>query len=445
MATSKTFYWGGRWWKSTDKAAFAKWLGARGASYATWAAKHPQIAKDTFGTAAAPASKPGISLSDWAGKQYDESVKPEIDSLTTQRERDKAEADQRMKNLQGVYSALAGMLSGVGGEVSKNYESAANTDLAAGRGFGDQEQARAKAEGDKAEGYLTAAGAPQAAIEGVKAAAGGTGSGDLVGYTAGAIPASTTAREGAAFGSAAAMLPAGAVGQGQLALAGALQDAQKNDQSYGDKIAEITSGRTAGIQKIIQDFLENQRADRALALQEGYLGNTQRSTSAKITGVDPVTGQPTYESVYDKNKIKADAAKARLAAKSKDKTAHTAAIKAREDAFATARHSMATEAKQYVGHALTLKEQVQWSVKNHKPVSQAPKTGGGIGYAAAKKRLFAEYSDLLRYASGAGRAALKKRLNQMIDEVLQGYGLHPAASVGSAAQPAWAVAGAGPR
>src|SRR6185295_7872730 len=163
--------------------------------------------------------------------------------------------------------------------------------------------------------------------------------------------------------------------------------------------------------------------------------NTTRSTTAKITGVDPVTGQPTYEATYDKNKIKADAAKARAAAKTKSTAAHTAAVKAREDAFATARHSMATEAKQYVGHPLTLKEQVQWSVKNHKPVSQAPKTGGGIGYAAAKKRLFAEYSDLLRYASGAGRAALKKRLNQMIDEVLQGYGMHPSASSSSAAQP----------
>jgi len=435
MATSKTFYWGGRWWKATDKAAFSKWLGARGASYATWASKHPQIAKDVFGQPAPAAGKPGISLQDWAGQQYDSSVKPEIDAINTQRARDQAESEQRMKNLQGIYSALAGMLSGVGGEVSKNYESAANTSLAAGRGFGDQEQARAAAEGTKAEGYLTAAGAPQAAVEGVKAAAGGTGSGDLVGYTAGAIPAETTAREGAAFGSAASFLPVGAVGQGQLALAGAMQDAQKNDQSYADKLTEITSGRAAGVQKIIQDFLENQRADRALALQEGYLGNTQRSTTAKITGVDPVTGQPTYESVYDKNKIKADAAKARQAQKSKDKTAHTAAIKAREDAFATARHSMATEAKQYAGHPLTLKEQVQWSVKNHKPVSQAPKTGGGVGYAAAKKRLFAEYSDLLRYASGAGRAALKKRLNQMIDEVLQGYGLHPSSVASSSSRP----------
>lgn len=441
---AKSFSWGGRMWKSTDKAAFAKWLGARGASYATWASKHPQLAKDVFGAAAPAPGKPGLSLADWAGQQYDASVKPEIDALTTQRTRTAEESKQQMANIQGIYSALAGMLKDVGPAVSQNYQAAANTELAAGRGLGDQEAARGTAEGDKAEGYLAAAGAPQAAIEGAKTAAGGTDSGNLVYGTGGAIPATSTAREGAAFASAADFLPAGAVGQGQMYLRSALQDAQKADTDFGDKIGEITAGRTAGIQKIIQDFLENQRADRALALQEGYLGNTQRSTAAKITGVDPVTGQPTYESVYDKNKIKADAAKARQAQKTKSTAAHTAAIKAREDAFATARHGMAAEAAKFAGHPLTLKEQVQWSVKNHKPVSQAPKNGGGTSYAQAKKQLFAEYADVLRFASGAGRAALKKRLNAMIDEVLAAHGMRPSAT-SAAAQPAWANATAGPR
>ena len=79
MAYSQAFQWGGRWWTSKDKAAFAKWLGSRGASYATWASKHPQLAKNIFGATAAPGgakpgtSTPGMSISDWAGKQYDES------------------------------------------------------------------------------------------------------------------------------------------------------------------------------------------------------------------------------------------------------------------------------------------------------------------------------------------------------------------------------------
>lgn len=433
---AKSFSWGGRMWKASDKAAFAKWLGARGASYAHWASTHPQLAKDVFGAAAPAASKPGISLTDWAGQQYDASVKPEIDTLNTERARTADAAKAQMANIQGVYSALAGMLKDAGPAVSANYQAAANTELAAGRGLGDQEAARGQAEGAKAEGYLAAAGAPQAAIEGAKAAAGGTDSGNLVYGTGGMIPATTTAREGAAFASAADMLPAGAVGQGQMYLKSALTDANAADAGFGDKIAEIQAGRAAGVQKVIQDFLENQRADRALALQEGYLGNTQRTTAAKITGVDPVTGQPTYESVYDKNKIKADAAKAKQAQKTKSSAAHNAAIKSREDAFASARHAMSGEAKKYAGHPLTLKEQVAWSVKNHKPVSQAPKNGGGVSYAQAKKQLFAEYSDVLRYASGAaGRAALKKRLNAMIDEILQANGLRPAAAVSSTSRP----------
>lgn len=435
---AQTFYWGGRWWKPSDRAAFAKYLQAHGASFAGWAKNHPHVAQTVFGAAGAGGAAAGqagpapMSLTDWAGKQYDESVAPELTALDTERARTKAESEQQMKNIQGIYAALAGMLKDVGPAVSANYQAAAGTELAAGRGLGNQEAARGKAEGDKAAGYLAAAGAPQAAIEGAKAAAGGDASGNLVYGTGGMIPATTTSREGAAFASAADMLPAGAVGQGQMHLRSALADAMKNDAGFGDKIAEIRAGRAAGVQKIVSDFLDQQRQERALRDQERALGIRDRTATARITGVDPVTGKPTYDATYDANKVKADAAKARQSQRSKDKTAHASAIKAREDAFASARHSMATDAKSFAGHPLTLKEQVQWSVKNGKPVSQAPKTGGGVSYAQAKKRLFAKYSDLLRYASGAGRATLKKRLNAMIDEVLSSYGMRPSAPAGVA-------------
>ena len=426
----QTFYWGGRWWKPSDKAAFAKHLQAHGVSYAGWAKNHPALAARVFGSKTTAGAAPkGMSLADWAGKQYDDATAPELGTLETERARTRAESEQSMKNAQGIYAALAAMLGSAAPAVSSAYESAANTELAAGRGLGDQEAARGKAEGDKAEGYLTAAGAPQAAIEGVKAAAGGEGSGSLVYGLGGMLPATSTAREGAAFSSAAAMLPGTAVGRGQDELRTILSEQTKNDAEFGDKIAEIKAGRASGVQKIIQDFMENARAERALRLQEGYLGNTKRTTAAKITGVDPVTGQPTYEAVYDAAKVKADAAKARAAAKSKNQGAKSAAIKARESAFSTARHSMMTDAKTFAGHPMTLKEQAQWVVKHPgKTIRDAPKAGGGMSYAQAKQRLFTKYADLLRYATASTRPQLKRRLNAMIDQVLASYGIHPAAA-----------------
>lgn len=434
MATANTFFWGGRWWKPSDKAAFRKHLAQHGVTFGAWAKNHPQLASKMFGGGA---GKPaGMSIVEWAGKQYDAENQPTIDALTKDRATAKAESEQYMKNASGIYQALAGMLGDVGPQIGAGYQAAANTELAGGRGFGNQEAARGKAEGDKAAGYLTAAGAPQAAIEGVKAAAGGEESGNVVYGTGGYIPATSTAREGAAFAAAGSMLPAQAVGQGQVAIRGAMSDAMKNDAEIASKIAEVRGGRAAGIQKIIQDFMENSRAERALRLQEGYLGNTKRSTTAKITGVDPATGQPTYEATYDKNKTIADAKKARDAAKTKDATARASAVKARESAFSTAQHSMSVDAKEFAGHPTTTKEQMLWWAQHPKrKLSDAPKHAGGLSYAQAKQRLFAKYSDLLRYATASGRPALKRRLNQMIDTVLTSYGIRPAAP-GSSPPPA---------
>lgn len=421
-----TFAWGGRVWGRRDKAAFAKWLRSRGINYATWEARHPAAARVFSGGGGGGAPAPAFDLMDWAGKRYDTAIAPALASIEEERGRSKAETEAYMRNIQGMYTALAGMLGSIGPSISHNYQEAANTELAGGRGFGDQEAARGIAEGDKAAGYLTAAGAPQAAIEGVKAAAGGEGSGNVVYGTGGYIPATTLAREGAAFASAGAMLPAQAAGMGQIELRGALDEALKNQQEFASKIAELKAGRAEGIQKIVQDFLENDRAERALRMQEGYLGNTLRTTGAKITGVDPVTGMPTYESQYDAAKIKADAAKARAAARSKDKAARAAGNKARESAFTTARHSMAVDAKEFAGRETTQKERMMWWAQHPKrKLTDAPKRTGGLTYAQAKQRLFAKYSDLLRYAAPAGRAALKKRLNQMIDEVLASYGIRP--------------------
>ena len=454
---AETFFWGGRYWRPNEKAAFARWLQARGANYATWAARHPQVARRVFGGGGGSrhplpgppvAGKTPFNLADWAGKQYDDSMAPALASIEAERARARAETEQSMKNVQGMYAALAGMLGSIGPSISSNYQAAANTELAGGRGFGDQEAARGVAEGDKAAGYLTAAGAPQAAIEGAKAAAGGEGSGNVVYGTGGYIPATTTAREGAAFASAGAMLPAQAAGLGRQELRAVLEEALKSQAEFSDKIAELRAGRGAGVQKIIQDFMEQDRAERALRLQEGYLGNTVRSTGAKITGVDPLTGQPTYETVYDAAKTKADAAKARAAQKSKDKAAKQGAVKARESAFSSARHSMAVDAKAFVGRPTTQKEQMQWWAAHPKRrLSDAPKHTGGLTYAQAKQRLFAKYADLLRYATPAGRAALKRRLNAMIDEVLTAYGIRPSASTspGASGPPVWAVASAGPR
>lgn len=46
-----------------------------------------------------------------------------------------------------------------------------------------------------------------------------------------------------------------------------------------------------------QQTIENARADRQLGITESYLNNTMRQTGASITGYDPVTGDPTFNTV----------------------------------------------------------------------------------------------------------------------------------------------------
>lgn len=437
----ETFFWGGQWWQAGDKAAFAKWLHAHGANFSTWAAKHPKVATRVFGGGAAAGKPAAPSLVDIASKQYDASIAPSLDALNKERARSQAEANSNMANIKGMYAALAGMLGSVGPSISNNYQAAANTELAAGRGFGDQEAARGIAEGDKAAGYLTTAGAPQAAIEGAKAAAGGTNTGDLVYGQGGYIPATTTAREGAAFASAGAMLPGTAVGRGQDELRSALADAMKNDASFGDKIAELQAGRPEAIQKLVSDMIDQQRQDRALHDQEIALGIRQRTSDATITGVDPVTGKPTAVSQRAAAAARAKAAAAAKAAKSKDAATRAAGIKAREDAFASARQNIFSQAAHLPKAAPMTKDDIKAWIKSHPGADprQMPATKPGTSYTKAKTALFNQYKDLLRYATASGRPALKRRLNQMIDEALAAAGIHPPAPKPSTANTVAAV------
>src|SRR5690242_10278920 len=129
---------------------------------------------------------------------------PILQQIQAERKANLAKAQQQM----GFAKAAAALLQGVAPRVQDTYSNAANADAGYARGLGDNVQSdinqRASADND----FLTKMGTPSAGLV-HPADVGGTAYG-LQGY----IPATTLQREGAAFGSAAQMLPGNALSQG---------------------------------------------------------------------------------------------------------------------------------------------------------------------------------------------------------------------------------------
>lgn len=135
-------------------------------------------------------------------------------------------------------------------------------------------------------------------------------------------------------------------------------------------------------------------------------------TNAELTGQLP-NGKPTYGAQQD-------AAKAAQQAKVNRQKAN----QEREAAFDSARQDLFKQAHS-LAQPMSIDDKTAWVVAHPgKTFADAPNMKP-VNYAQAKKAMFDQYKYLLRYATRAGRATLKKRLNQMIDEALAAAGIHP--------------------
>lgn len=276
----------------------------------------------------------------------------------------KAEQARMAKEAQaitGYAQGAAQLVAPIAGQVAQTYQAAADSQANYAKGFstGMQEiQNKAAAE---ANAELAKHGAPAGQMQQPTTAAS-----DVLYGVGGYIPASTMSREAAAFSSAAAMLPATELGRGQQLLGSRLAASGETQREIDSRLSEL-KGRYPGLyaqalrqlerdqltaqqdyRQLQQQERQNQQQDRNLRIQERYLLGSERKTGADVTGIDPVTGQPTFEATSTAAQIAAQAAQAaqRAAGAAKKETAKKGAArktavanrgsalsKAREQAF----------------------------------------------------------------------------------------------------------------
>jgi hypothetical protein len=228
----------------------------------------------------------------------------------------------------------ARLLAGIAPRIQGIYSKAANDTAVFGKGFSDGLQHAQDTNSGDINKILAQNGAPDGQMQHP-----GTNAADVLYGLGGELPASTLAAQGAAFASAAAFLPATALGRGQLAANQAFRDgellAQKDELArYG-----IDANKANAVLQLSGQYQDAAAKQQALDMQYAALGLKQKNTQfdqnyrtatlrsrnataqanielryASVFGADPVTGKPTLAAK------KAAAQDARNAAKQKGLT-----------------------------------------------------------------------------------------------------------------------------
>ncbi len=162
--------------------------------------------------------------------------------------------DARRQAVQNAYAQLAQYAQGVAPAVQGVYSSAAKDTAAFGKGFSDAVTQASQGQANTATAALQAQGSPQTVTSGLAG-----GGGDALYAMGGSIPASALTREGAAFGSAAAFLPATAAGYGAQAI-GDLESQRTQD------LADAASQQPATVLDLINQLVDRSSSQRKDAL-----------------------------------------------------------------------------------------------------------------------------------------------------------------------------------
>lgn len=145
------------------------------------------------------------------------------------------QAQGQQLSVQGFSQALADQLRGVSGQVQQNYQGAAQTLGGLAQGFSGGFSQAIGGSQSAAGNALALTGSPQS-IAGDPAAAA-----DVLYGVGGFIPSEAMAREGAAFSSAAAHLPATALGRGQEQFGAIGYEALVRQEEYKRDLIELAA------------------------------------------------------------------------------------------------------------------------------------------------------------------------------------------------------------
>lgn len=371
-------------------------------------------------------SRRAPSLSKQALRDAQQAEKPVIGAIkSAQSQYDTTEA-QREANVQGFSQALAQLLGGAAKTTSDAYQGAAGATASFGKGFSDAEKHIADNENASLKSFLDKAGISGPAADTALSKIGGTG--DVLYGTQGYTPASNLEREGAAFTSAASMLPGTAVGLGEQGLAQLRGDRSKQDAAFESQISAERSKIPSLAQSLLNQMLTRAQQEESLRIQEGYLGNSNRAAQISATGVDPVTGatKPGYYQdksghVLPDGYVMKNGHPVRVSSSSKKGYDFNGAMSTAQPHIYTAAKGLVTTEKSndplagLAGHPATI---------THKPP-----------YAKAAKELFNEYKYLLRQVPRSKQPKAKRVLVQTIREALAAVGITPAPASQNVPQP----------
>lgn len=215
-------------------------------------------------------------------------------------------------------------------EIEGVYGRASERQAIFGKGYSDTMRRLQEQEAGQANELLAQHGSPQQL--------GVSNQADVLYGLGGMLPASTLNLSGAAFASAARMLPETARGVGQQSYLQNLREGEEKQQEFEELRRETALKRPGLESEALQQMLENRRQDLALEIQAEYLGIAGRKAGADITGYDPLTGYPTV-----------DAAAAAAAGTRKKATAQATARKNRDSALNAGRTQVLASVAEWVG------------------------------------------------------------------------------------------------
>ncbi len=379
----------------------------------------------------------------------------ELDPARTDIRRQQQEAgarsDSQGRAILAASQAAAEMMKGIGPQVNSMYQTAAANQAAIGKGYSGGLQEAQNAQAAQTNAQLANIGAPEGQMQhpGPEAA-------NVLYGLGGAIPASTFSREGAAFGAAASMLPATALGRGQQEFATNVARGQQEQAGFERALRDMDSKFPGMLSSVISGMNKEQLQLFSLNLQAQYLGlNKVKEVHKNTLGVAKLNYQARNDAANRQAKV---AAAAQTAAQKKvDKAAgnRKSAVAARENAFFAARPDAVKIAADYAPKpmlnpapdpfrspgkyvlAAGKVSELGAGATSTNDESKARKDGGN--YTKAFNAVWNQVAPgVLRYTSGAGKAAMKRRLRTMVKQVLAQLDLKP--SVAKAPAPVWVPA-----
>lgn len=174
----------------------------------------------------------------------------------------------------GFAKAAAALLQGVAPRVQNTYTNAANADAGYAHGLSSNVQGDINQRAGADNAFLTKMGTPTAGLV-HPADVGGTAYG-LEGY----IPATTLQREGAAFGSAAQMLPGDALRQGQQQASATLSNDPNLVSLQGD-LAKLAATQPAVYQSVLKTLNEEAAKQIELGQAQQRIGISRQSLASE--------------------------------------------------------------------------------------------------------------------------------------------------------------------